>query len=335
MPSKKNRVEIPRPLQAQVLFASDRTCCICRVKGKPVQIHHIDDNPANNVFKNLAVLCLECHNETQIQGGFHRKLDAEQVTLYRHDWLIQVSKTRAANSERLPDINDENHAVELELATSLAEIYREREEYELLALHYTHIGNDELRDKYIELAVQQGMDDSSIIFFRSEQDRLDLIPEEVKNRHIKNLQDQGYWFSLGRLYRQLEEYQLAVQATCRGVVEDIENGDIFSAAFHLKEMVSEGILDYLFIDAMAEAEEQNDLWWQYRCLEELEWDTEAKAFLLEHRKEIEALDDPDFNEALAIALDDKQQYIELRKEEARSISARPNTEVDVLGDPRQ
>jgi hypothetical protein len=134
MASKKNRVEIPQALQAQVLFASDRTCCICRVKGKPVQIHHIDENPANNVFKNLAVLCLDCHNETQIKGGFYRKLDAE------------------------------NHVVDLELATSLAEIYREREEYELLALHYAHMGNDELRDKYAELAIQQGMDDEGVFF---------------------------------------------------------------------------------------------------------------------------------------------------------------------------
>jgi hypothetical protein len=111
-----------------------------------------------------------------------------------------------------------------------------------------------------------------------------------------------------------------------GVVEAIDKGNVFSAAFHLKEMISEGILDSLFIEAMAEAEEQNDLWWQYRCLEELEWESEAKAFLLEHRKEIEALDDPDlFNEALAIALDDKQRYKELRKAEARSLSARPDT----------
>jgi hypothetical protein len=65
MPQKKKRVGIPRAIEAQVQFASDRTCCVCRVKGKPFQIHHIDENPANNEFKNLAILCLEYHNETQ------------------------------------------------------------------------------------------------------------------------------------------------------------------------------------------------------------------------------------------------------------------------------
>ncbi len=96
------------------------------------------------------------------------------MQLYRDDWLIQVSKTRAANVDRLSSDDAEDQAVNLELATSLAEIYREREEYELLAMHYLSIGNEELRDKYIELAIKQGMDDDGIIFFRSEQGRLDL-----------------------------------------------------------------------------------------------------------------------------------------------------------------
>lgn len=214
----------------------------------------------------------------------------------------------------------------MELATSLAEIYREREEYELLALHYVGIGNDELRDKYIELAIQQGMDDGGIIFFRSQQDRLDLIPEAVVEREIKRFEDRKMWFSLGRLYRELGEYELATQATCKGAIEAIEEGNVFTASFHLKEMVSEGTLDYLFMDALHQAEEDGDLSLQYRCLEELEWDEEAKQFLLDHREEIETLDAPEFDEPLALALKDKQRYIELRKEEARSLSARPDTE---------
>jgi hypothetical protein len=121
------------------------------------------------VFENLAVLCFDCHTETQVRGGFHRKLDGEQVVLYRDDWLNTVAKTRAADLNRLQGIEAEDVAIELELATSLAEIYREREEYELLALHYLSIGNNDLRDKYIDLAIQQGIDDDSLIFFRSEQ----------------------------------------------------------------------------------------------------------------------------------------------------------------------
>lgn len=90
---KKNREPIPVETAALVLFLSNRTCCVCRNRGKPVQIHHIDEDPGNNERTNLAVLCFDCHRETQIQGGFDRKLDAHQVRLYRDDWLRLVSQT--------------------------------------------------------------------------------------------------------------------------------------------------------------------------------------------------------------------------------------------------
>jgi hypothetical protein len=75
----KKRVPIPKVDAARVLFESDRTCCVCRASGKKVQIHHIDDDPSNNSFTNLAILCLECHGDTQTSGGFGRHLEAEQV----------------------------------------------------------------------------------------------------------------------------------------------------------------------------------------------------------------------------------------------------------------
>jgi hypothetical protein len=42
----------------------------------------------------LAVLCFDCHRDTQIRGGFDRKLDAAQVVLYRNDWIVRVSRRR-------------------------------------------------------------------------------------------------------------------------------------------------------------------------------------------------------------------------------------------------
>jgi hypothetical protein len=328
MPPKKDRNEIPTARAAQILFLSDRTCCVCRIKGKPVQIHHIDENPANNTLPNLAVLCFDCHTETQIRGGFHRKLDAEQVILYRDDWLINVARERAVSPSKITGTDVESQALDIELATSIAEIYREREEYELLALHYLSIGNDELRDKYIELAIEQGIDDEALIFFRGEQGRLDLVPKEVRDRHIKTLEDRSDWFSLGRLYRTLEEYEKAIKATCIGAISAIDQGNIFSAAFHLKEMVSDGALDALFISSFEKAQKQNDLWWQYRALQELEWYSEARDFLLEHQEEIEFSGEPHFIEELSIARGDTQRYVQLQKEEAESISAKRDLDVD-------
>lgn len=90
----RDRTEIPQETAAQVLFESDRTCCVCRQSGKGVQIHHMDGDPSNNSTDNLAVLCLECHHLTQTRGGFDRKLDAAQVALYKKDWVTRVAAKR-------------------------------------------------------------------------------------------------------------------------------------------------------------------------------------------------------------------------------------------------
>ncbi len=86
-------------MAADVQFASDRTCCICREPGKSIVIHHIDENPANNSPDNLAVVCLQCHDDTQTKGGFGRHLDAAQVRRYKQDWLERVAARRRRADE--------------------------------------------------------------------------------------------------------------------------------------------------------------------------------------------------------------------------------------------
>jgi hypothetical protein len=93
--TRKERIEIPADIAAKVLFLSDRTCCVCRECRKPIQIHHIDENPSNAQLENLVVVCFDCHRNTQIRGGFDRKLDAHQLLLYRQDWYARVEGKRA------------------------------------------------------------------------------------------------------------------------------------------------------------------------------------------------------------------------------------------------
>jgi hypothetical protein len=88
------RVRIPDNVAAVVMFRHRRTCCICNIPDRTVQIHHIDEDPSNNAIENLAVLCLECHNFTQISGGFGRKLGAAEVTLSRDDWVARVARAK-------------------------------------------------------------------------------------------------------------------------------------------------------------------------------------------------------------------------------------------------
>ncbi len=81
-----NRIDIPPEIAAQVLFDSDRTCCICQEPGKAIQIHHIDEDSSNSFdLANLAVVCFEDHDKTMVRGGFGRKL-ASRYRWHRARW---------------------------------------------------------------------------------------------------------------------------------------------------------------------------------------------------------------------------------------------------------
>jgi hypothetical protein len=314
--SKKDRAEISKHIAARVLFLSNRTCCVCRREGKPVQIHHIDENPANNAVANLAVLCFDCHRETQIRGGFDRKLDAEQIVLYRDDWYAVVSQRRATAEQDRPSAA-EALDTSLSIATSIAEIYRDNREYELLAIHYDTIGNSELRDKYVALALADRPSDGTVCFLRGLQDRPDLIPPEVLQRELDRYAKHEDFTQRGRLLARVGRTRDAAIDYAQGILRLLEDDNVFGAAYYIKELSHDGILDDLFVLALKRAEVQRDLWWQVRALQELDWYEELHQFLIAHRKEIEASDDPELGRLLAKASGDVKKEVELRKELAR------------------
>jgi hypothetical protein len=319
--ARKRRGEIPRALAAQVLFVSDRTCCICRDGSKPVQIHHIDEDPSNTVFGNLAVLCFDCHRDTQIRGGFDRKLDGEQVTLYRDDWLRVVARKRASAEVRTD--REARTDVQLELATSIAEIYRENGEWPLLAAHYDEIGNTELRDKYIEAALGEDPDDSEIFYLRDMQGRPDLIPPDVAERELARRAERNDWterarrlITLGRVPEGIADYLKAIQ-------EDVKAGRYFPAAFYLKEIFREELVEELFkLDLQRSIDERN-LWWQVRCLEELGWKAELVDLLKENAAEIRRSLNPELRSLLAWAENNEEEYVEMRKAAVKGTTAGP------------
>ncbi|WP_169978435.1 HNH endonuclease signature motif containing protein [Tautonia rosea] len=112
----KQRVQIPDDLAARVLFASDRTCCVCRLEKHKVQIHHIDENPSNNSFDNLAVICLHCHSDAHTIGAFVRNLTPELIKLYNSSWRDIVALRLHASVENSSKIEVED-ASKLELVS--------------------------------------------------------------------------------------------------------------------------------------------------------------------------------------------------------------------------
>jgi hypothetical protein len=111
--AQKERNEIPADVAARVQFRSNRICCVCNEPRKAIQIHHIDEDPSNNDEQNLAVLCIECHDQTQIRGGFGRKLDRHQVTLYRDNWYasVECSRQQTEGTQRQKTFPGAPHAI--------------------------------------------------------------------------------------------------------------------------------------------------------------------------------------------------------------------------------
>jgi hypothetical protein len=314
----KKRGDIPPETAARALFLSDRVCCVCRATGKPIQIHHIDDDPANNSLQNLAILCFDCHRNTQIRGGFDRKLDSDQVILYRDDWQRLVAQNRARADRQAMSRGDGR--LDLELITSVADIYRENEAYERLAMHYAAIGNVDLRDKYVDLALKKDATDSTIIFLRSLQGKSDQIPQDVIARQYQLLTDHEGWLDRARLLVGVRRYTEAAHDYVRGIAEQLEQKRFFTAAFYLKELASTPISQELFVVALREAREEGSIWWQIRAYQELGWHSELDAFLKEHKAEIESSDDLRSKETLLERLGSRAEYIALRKDIAKSES---------------
>lgn len=309
MPKKRPADVIPAPIAGKVLFASDRTCCVCRIRGKPVQIHHIDEIHSNHDMANLAVLCLDCHTDTQIRGGFHRKLDADQVILYRNDWVAIIARERATKTM----VIESGDEPDIGFITSELEILKENEEYELLASTYDNLGNRELRDKYIEIALAADSSDFNIVDLRSLQGRLDLIPEDVKQRQVALSVKHKDWSQLARLYRSIKDSRSSAYYYCKGITESLSGSNLFSAAYYLKEMTEELLHVPLFEEAYGKFVEAGDLWWQVRSLQELGWSTELKALLLSKRDAIEASNDLVLQGLLFDALGEEEKGRQAKK----------------------
>ena len=105
---RKHRTPIPKNVEARVRFLSDDTCCVCNEREKDIQMHHIDGDPSNHAFENLAILCLECHDKAEKTGGMTRKLNPKLVTLYRDQWLktVELRKEMANRADVERQVGD-------------------------------------------------------------------------------------------------------------------------------------------------------------------------------------------------------------------------------------
>jgi tetratricopeptide (TPR) repeat protein len=238
------------------------------------------------------VLCFDCHRETQISGGFDRKLDSEQVSLYRDDWIQLVAGARApasAGDEGTPPPRDE--LADIELATSLAEVHREQEDWLELAVLYASLGNEDLRDKYIEKALAENADRGAAFYLRAMQGRLDLIPPKEIEKGLSDLKKRNAVPALARRYWDLGRYPESAAYYAQTIFKALERNNPFTAAYYLREASAQGLITALYIAALQKAADEDDLWWQIRPLEDLGWQSELEDLVLQHEDDFEDRDD--------------------------------------------
>ena len=85
-------------MHEQILFDCDHTCCVCHdPESEPRHVHHIDGDPRNDQYDNLAVLCAKHHDKATRLGGLGRQLSRDAVAKYRDDWVAQVRSNKRAS----------------------------------------------------------------------------------------------------------------------------------------------------------------------------------------------------------------------------------------------
>jgi len=111
----KKRIQIPDELAAKVMFASDRTCCVCRDPTRKTEIHHIDGDPSNNEFSNLAVVCKDCQSEAHTTHAFARNLTPDLIRKYNESWQATV-RARLSPGGKKAQLIEYQQQVLLEIA---------------------------------------------------------------------------------------------------------------------------------------------------------------------------------------------------------------------------
>lgn len=91
----------PTPSQRErLLQANAFRCCVCKRGSIGFHFHHIDENSSNSVDENLAVLCVQDHDQHHRPDEYksrvnHLELDATEILRFKNSWeafVIEANK---------------------------------------------------------------------------------------------------------------------------------------------------------------------------------------------------------------------------------------------------
>ena len=82
------RVSIPANVRREILIEASYRCAVPRCMSPlAIDVHHIDEDPANNDLSNLIALCPTCHS------AFHRKTYSVEAIRF---WKLMLQQLNAA-----------------------------------------------------------------------------------------------------------------------------------------------------------------------------------------------------------------------------------------------
>ncbi len=112
-----SRKRTPPEIETEVLTQSARRCCICfglqfDLSTKQGQIAHLDGDPSNFDFDNLAFLCLAHHDEYDTRTSQSKGLTIHETKQYRtllYQAIRQFRGDLESNDERKTEKSNTNH----------------------------------------------------------------------------------------------------------------------------------------------------------------------------------------------------------------------------------
>ena len=73
----------------------DKDCRKTKNAQMVLQVHHIDENPANNAFENLIPLCASCHLKIEGEARLHAPYREKQLELFEdHTYMSRMNEMR-------------------------------------------------------------------------------------------------------------------------------------------------------------------------------------------------------------------------------------------------
>ncbi len=124
------RQKIPKSIETNLLLASGRRCCLCvfllrRDEVRKGQIAHLNHDPSDFSFDNLAWLCLEHHDEYDSRTSQSKGFTLPEIKAYRDRLYARTPESADKAADEISLVNPP----ELQPLQSLPELDRARERF--------------------------------------------------------------------------------------------------------------------------------------------------------------------------------------------------------------